>query len=88
MTAVQVADGVWRLPTAPADLVNSYLLAGADGSLVLLDAGTRRAPAGCWPPLPGWAARRRTSRTCCSATPTPTTPAGRTPCRQPPPARY
>jgi glyoxylase-like metal-dependent hydrolase (beta-lactamase superfamily II) len=44
MTAVQVADGVWRLPTAPADLVNSYLLAGADGSLVLLDAGTRRAP--------------------------------------------
>ena len=45
MTAVQVADGVWRLPTAPADLVNSYLLAGDDGSLVLLDAGTRRAPA-------------------------------------------
>ena len=44
MAAVQVADGVWRLPTAPADLVNSYLLAGDDGTLVLLDAGTRRAP--------------------------------------------
>jgi glyoxylase-like metal-dependent hydrolase (beta-lactamase superfamily II) len=44
MTAVQVADGVWRLPTAPADLVNSYLLAGDDGTLVLLDAGTRSAP--------------------------------------------
>ena len=44
MAAVQVADGVWRLPTAPADLVNSYLIAGQDGSLVLIDAGTRRAP--------------------------------------------
>jgi glyoxylase-like metal-dependent hydrolase (beta-lactamase superfamily II) len=44
MASVQVADGVWRLPTAPADLVNSYLLAGDDGTLVLLDAGTRRAP--------------------------------------------
>ena len=45
MTAVQVADGVWRIPTAPADFINSYLIAGSDGSLVLVDAGTRRAPA-------------------------------------------
>ena len=45
MAAVQVADGVWRIPTAPADFINSYLIAGADGSLVLVDAGTRRAPA-------------------------------------------
>jgi len=45
MTAVQVADGVWRIPTAPADLINSYLIAGADGSLVLVDAGAKRAPA-------------------------------------------
>ena len=44
MTAVQVADGVWRIPTAPADFINSYLIAGADGSLVLVDAGTKRAP--------------------------------------------
>ncbi len=44
MTAVQLAPGVWRLPTAPYDLVNSFLFAGGDGSLVLLDAGTRRAP--------------------------------------------
>lgn len=44
MTAVQVADGVWRIPTAPADLVNSYLLAGNDGTLILVDAGTRSAP--------------------------------------------
>ena len=44
MTAVQVADGVWRIPTAPADVINSYLVAGSDGSLVLVDAGTKRAP--------------------------------------------
>ena len=44
MTAVQVADGVWRIPTAPADVVNSYLLRGDDGSVVLVDAGTRWAP--------------------------------------------
>ncbi|MCU1692530.1 MAG: fold metallo-hydrolase [Frankiales bacterium] len=44
MAAVQVADGVWRIPTAPADLVNSYLLSGDDGTLVLVDAGTRGAP--------------------------------------------
>lgn len=44
MTAVQIADGVWRLPTAPADLLNSFLLEGDDGTLVLIDAGTRSAP--------------------------------------------
>lgn len=44
MTAVQVADGVWRIPTAPADFINSYLLAGDDGTLTLVDAGTRSAP--------------------------------------------
>jgi glyoxylase-like metal-dependent hydrolase (beta-lactamase superfamily II) len=44
MSAVQVADGVWRIPTAPADFINSYLLAGDDGTLTLVDAGTRSAP--------------------------------------------
>lgn len=44
MTAVQVADGVWRIPTAPADFINSYLLQGEDGTLTLVDAGTRTAP--------------------------------------------
>lgn len=44
MTAVQVADGVWRIPTAPADFINSYLLQGEDGTLTLLDAGTKGAP--------------------------------------------
>lgn len=44
MAAVQLADGVWRVPTAPADLVNSYLLADGDGSLTLVDAGLSNAP--------------------------------------------
>lgn len=43
MAVAQVADGVWRLPLAPGDLLNAYLLAATDGSLTLLDAGTRRA---------------------------------------------
>jgi glyoxylase-like metal-dependent hydrolase (beta-lactamase superfamily II) len=43
MTVAQLADGVWRVPTAPADLVNSYLLADDDGSLTLVDAGLRNA---------------------------------------------
>jgi glyoxylase-like metal-dependent hydrolase (beta-lactamase superfamily II) len=44
MTAVQVADRVWRIPTAPADFLNSYLIEGDDGTLTLIDAGTRGAP--------------------------------------------
>lgn len=44
MGAVQVADGVWRIPTAPADFINSYLVDGSDGTLTLVDAGTRMAP--------------------------------------------
>jgi glyoxylase-like metal-dependent hydrolase (beta-lactamase superfamily II) len=44
MTAVQVADGVWRIPTAPADFINSFLLQGDDGTLTLVDAGTMTAP--------------------------------------------
>lgn len=44
MGAVQVAGGVWRIPTAPADFINSYLIEGADGTLTLVDAGTRFAP--------------------------------------------
>lgn len=41
---VQLADGVWRIPTAPADLVNSVAIAGPDGSFTLVDAGLRWAP--------------------------------------------
>ena len=43
MTAVEIASGVWRIPTAPYDFVNSYLIADADGSLTLVDAGMRGA---------------------------------------------
>lgn len=44
MTAVQIAAGVWRLPLAPLDLLNAFLIEGPDGSLTLLDAGTKKAP--------------------------------------------
>ena len=43
MTAVQIAAGAWRLPLAPLDLLNAFLLEGPDGSLVLVDAGTKKA---------------------------------------------
>lgn len=43
MTAVQLADRVWRVPTAPADLINSYLFAEDDGTLTLVDAGLKNA---------------------------------------------
>ena len=41
MPAVQVADGVWRIPLAPADFLNAFLLEGEGGGLTLVDAGTR-----------------------------------------------
>jgi glyoxylase-like metal-dependent hydrolase (beta-lactamase superfamily II) len=43
MAAVELAPGVWRIPTAPADLINSFLFADEDGSLTLVDAGLKRA---------------------------------------------
>ncbi|MGB8649978.1 MAG: MBL fold metallo-hydrolase [Mycobacteriales bacterium] len=43
MTAVELASGLWRVPTAPHDLVNSFLLTNPDGSLTLVDAGLRNA---------------------------------------------
>jgi glyoxylase-like metal-dependent hydrolase (beta-lactamase superfamily II) len=43
VAALELATGVWRIPTAPFDLVNSFLLADDDGSLTLVDAGLRRA---------------------------------------------
>jgi len=42
--AIELAPGVWRVPTAPRDLVNSFVLVEADGRATLVDAGTRRAP--------------------------------------------
>jgi glyoxylase-like metal-dependent hydrolase (beta-lactamase superfamily II) len=43
VAAVQLADGVWRVPTVPGDLINSFLLADGDGTLTLVDAGLKRA---------------------------------------------
>ena len=44
MAVVQLAAGVWRIPLVPFDLLNAFLLQGDDGSLTLVDAGTKRAP--------------------------------------------
>jgi glyoxylase-like metal-dependent hydrolase (beta-lactamase superfamily II) len=43
MAAVALADGIWRIPTFRYDLINSFLIADADGSLTLVDAGLKRA---------------------------------------------
>lgn len=42
--AVQLAPGLWRIPTVPFDLVSSFALVDDDGQTTLVDAGTRRAP--------------------------------------------
>jgi glyoxylase-like metal-dependent hydrolase (beta-lactamase superfamily II) len=41
VSAIQLADRVWRIPLAPADLLNAFLLEGDDGTLTLVDAGVR-----------------------------------------------
>ena len=43
--AVRLADGVWRIPTAPGDMINSFALAGSDGEVTVVDAGLSLAPA-------------------------------------------
>jgi glyoxylase-like metal-dependent hydrolase (beta-lactamase superfamily II) len=43
VTAIELATGVWRIPTAPYDLVSSYLLTTPDGALTLVDAGLKNA---------------------------------------------
>lgn len=43
--AVRLADGVWRIPTLPFDLLSSYAFVDDDGSVTLVDAGIKRAPA-------------------------------------------
>lgn len=45
MTApIELGSGVYRVPTMPGDVINSYLIVEGDGSLTLIDAGLRRAP--------------------------------------------
>jgi glyoxylase-like metal-dependent hydrolase (beta-lactamase superfamily II) len=43
VAAIELAPGLWRVPTTPYDLVNSFLLADDDGSLTLVDAGFKGA---------------------------------------------
>jgi glyoxylase-like metal-dependent hydrolase (beta-lactamase superfamily II) len=42
--AVLIAPGVWRIPTAPRALVNSFAFAEDDGRVTLVDCGTKGAP--------------------------------------------
>jgi glyoxylase-like metal-dependent hydrolase (beta-lactamase superfamily II) len=42
--AVQLGPGVWRIPTTPWDLVNSFAFRDDDGQVTLVDAGIRSAP--------------------------------------------
>ena len=43
--AVRLAADLWRIPTAPAALVNSYAFVEDDGSVTLVDTGVKQAPA-------------------------------------------
>ncbi len=43
--AVLLAPGVFRIPTAGKDLINSFALVQDDGSVTLVDTGLKRAPA-------------------------------------------
>ena len=77
--AVRLADGVWRIPTAPGDMINSFALAGSDGGVTIVDAGLKlRAGPQAAGGRPG-GDRGRARRTCggsWSPTPTRTTPVG------------
>lgn len=41
--AIELVPGLWRIPTAPWDLINSFLLVNRDSSLTLVDAGLAQA---------------------------------------------
>lgn len=43
--AIEIARDVWRVPTTPWDLVNSFLVRAQDGSFTLVDTGLKNAPA-------------------------------------------
>ncbi|MGH8868811.1 MAG: MBL fold metallo-hydrolase [Actinomycetes bacterium] len=42
--AVELAPGVYRIPTAPADTINSFAFRDEDGQVTLVDCGLKRAP--------------------------------------------
>ncbi|MDX6610762.1 MAG: hypothetical protein QOF85_2729 [Solirubrobacterales bacterium] len=41
---MQLAPQVWRVATAPRDLVNTFVLVDDEGEVTLVDAGSKRAP--------------------------------------------
>lgn len=43
--AVQLAPGVWRIPTVGRAAVNSFAFVDDDGSVTLVDCGVKKAPA-------------------------------------------
>lgn len=43
-TPVALADGVWRIPTFGANLINSFAFGEPDGGITLVDAGLKGAP--------------------------------------------
>jgi glyoxylase-like metal-dependent hydrolase (beta-lactamase superfamily II) len=43
--AIAVAPGVWRIPTAPFDLLNTFAFVEPDGQVTLVDTGLRNGPA-------------------------------------------
>jgi glyoxylase-like metal-dependent hydrolase (beta-lactamase superfamily II) len=42
--AVRLSDHLWRIPTLPLALLNSFALVEDDGSVTLVDCGLKRAP--------------------------------------------
>jgi glyoxylase-like metal-dependent hydrolase (beta-lactamase superfamily II) len=42
--AIALAPDLWRVPTVRWDLINSFLVRAADGSVTLVDTGLRSAP--------------------------------------------
>jgi glyoxylase-like metal-dependent hydrolase (beta-lactamase superfamily II) len=39
--AIRLADGVWRIPTAPGDMINSFAVSDSDGGVTVVDAGLK-----------------------------------------------
>lgn len=42
--AIELSPGIYRIPTAPFDFVNSFAFVADDGQVTLVDTGMRRAP--------------------------------------------
>jgi len=41
---IELSPGVYRIPTSPWDLINSYAFVDGDGQVTLVDTGTKGAP--------------------------------------------